>query len=166
MFGVVLRTSVVLAGLIGGIAVPAQAQEPTPGHLAAARELMEVTGVLSPVSQLIPTFSEQVRRQSLTRPEMTKDLDEVLKTLDPEMQLQRQQVTNVVSRTYAKWLSEAELKQVAAFFRTPIGAKFNKVQPELVDDVVNDVQVWTRQASEYLIVRVRAEMAKRGHQMQ
>jgi hypothetical protein len=55
---------------------------------------------------------------------------------------------------------------LADFFKSPLGSKFNKVQQDLLDDVVNDVQVWTQQASEYLLVRVRAEMGKRGHQLQ
>jgi hypothetical protein len=148
------------------VAAPARAQEPSASHLAAARELMDTTGVLNPVNELIPTFTDQIRKQSLTRPELSKDLDEVLKTVGPEMQLQRQQVTNIVARTYARWLTEAELKEITTFFKSPAGAKFNKVQPDLVDNVVNDVQVWTQQASEYLMVRVRAEMGKRGHQMQ
>lgn len=161
-----VRFPMLLLALVVFASTSRAQQEPSASHLAAARELMQATGVLSPVDELIPTFSEQVRKQALTRPEITKDLEEVLKALQPEMQLQRQQIANVVSRTYAKWLTEPELKEIAAFFRSPLGAKFNKVQPDLVDDVVNDVQVWTRQASEYVMVRVRAELAKRGHQLQ
>lgn len=144
----------------------ARADEPTASHLAAARELMQTTGVLAPVDDLIPAFLEQIRKQNVTRPEVGKDLNEVLQALQPELQLQRQQITNVVSRTYAKWLTEQELKEVNAFFKTPTGTKFNKVQPDLVDAVVNDVQVWTQQASEYVMVRVRAEMTKRGQTLQ
>ncbi len=147
-------------------AIPVRAQEPSASHLAAAREQIETTGVLTPVNDLIPGFSEQILRQSVTRPELTKDLEQVLKSVQPEMQLQRQQITNIVARTYAKWLTEPELKEVTAFLRSPIGSKYNKVQQDLLDDVVNDVQVWTQQASEYLMVRVRAEMGKRGHQLQ
>jgi len=145
---------------------PAFAQEPSPSHLTAARELMDTTGVLNPVNDLIPSFTDQIRKQNIARPELSKDLEAVLKGIEPEMQLQRQQITNVVSRTYAKWLSEAELRELVVFFKSPIGTKYNRVQSDLVDDVVNDVQVWTQQASEYLLVRVRAEMVKRGHQLQ
>jgi hypothetical protein len=148
------------------LSAPVLAQEPSASHLAAARELMDTTGVLAPVGELIPSFTDQIRKQNVTRPELSKDLEDVLKTVQPEMQLQRQQITNIVARTYAKWLTEAELKDVTAFFKSPTGVKYNKVQPELVDDVVNDVNVWTQQASEYLMVRVRAEMGKRGHQLQ
>ena len=152
----------VLAMLTAG----ARADEPRASHLAAARELMATTGVLSPVDDLVPTFTDQIRKQTVTRPELSKDLEEVLKSLEPEFKLQREQITTIVSRTYAKWLSEAEMKEVTAFFKTPVGAKFNKIQPDLVEDVVNDVQVWTQQASEYVMVRVRAELAKRGQSLQ
>jgi hypothetical protein len=160
-----LRAPAALVALVL-LSTPVMAQEPSASHLAAARELIETTGVLTPVNDLIPTFTDQIRKQNVTRPELSKDLEDVLKAVQPEMQLQRQQITNVVSRTYAKWLTEAELKELTAFFKTPVGTKYNKVQPELVDDVVNDVQVWTQQASEYLMVRVRAEMGKRGFQLQ
>lgn len=155
--------ALVAFALLGSAAL---AQEPAPSQLAAARELMDATGVLNPVNELIPSFTDQIRKQNVARPELSKDLDAVLKALEPEMGLQRQQITNVVSRTYAKWLTEAELRELVTFFKSPLGAKYNRVQADLVDDVVNDVQVWTQQASEYLIVRVRAEMAKRGHQLQ
>lgn len=148
------------------VTTSASAQEPSASHLAAARELMDTTGVLTPVDEVIPAFAEQIRKQNVTRPELTKDLNEVLQGLEPELRLQRQQIATIVARTYAKWLSEPELKEVNAFFKTPVGAKYNKIQPDLVDDVVNDVQVWTQQASEYVVVRVRAEMAKRGQTMQ
>ena len=148
------------------IAAPVQAQEPSAGHLAAARELMDTTGVLNPVNELIPTFTDQIRKQNLTRPELSKDLEDVLKAIQPEMQLQRQQVTNVVSRTYAKWMTEAELKEVAAFFKTPAGVKYVQTQPVVLDDLVKEMHTWTQELAEYMMVRVRAEMSKRGHQLQ
>jgi hypothetical protein len=144
---------------------PAQ-PEPTAGHLALAREVITLTGGLSTVDALIPAFSEEIKRQAVTRPELTKDLNEVLTSLEPEMELQRQRGLNTVSRTYTKWLSEPEMREVIAFFKTPAGAKYIKVQPDLVDDVVNELQLWSQEASEYAMVRVRAEMGKRGHQMQ
>lgn len=146
-------------------AAPAQ-PEPTPSHLALAREVITLTGGLSTVDALIPAFSEEIKRQAVTRPELTKDLTEVLTSLEPEMELQRQRGIATVSRTYAKWLTEPEMREVIAFFKTPAGAKYIKVQPDLVDDVVNELQLWSQEASEYAMVRVRAEMGKRGHQMQ
>jgi hypothetical protein len=160
-----IRLPAILLGLVL-LAGPAFAQEPTPGHLAIARELVGMTGTLSTVDGLIPSFAAEVRKQAVTRPDLTKDLDEVLKSLQPELEQRRQQIINAASRVYAKHMTEAEMKDVVAFFKTPSGSKYLKVQPRLVDDVVETIQAWGDQVSEFVITRTRAEMIKRGHQMQ
>jgi hypothetical protein len=144
----------------------ARAQEPTPGHLAAARELITITNSLSAIQELLPQFAESIRRHNVTRPELTKDLEAVLESLKPEMELQRQQMINEAAKVYAKALTEAELKEVVAFFKTPSGQKYIKLQPDITDEIINAVQVWTQQVSEYVMVRTRAEMGKRGFQLQ
>jgi hypothetical protein len=125
-----------------------------------------MTGTISTIDTLIPSFAAQVRQQAITRPDLSKDLDEVLKSLQPELDQRRQQIITASARVYAKYMSEAELKDVVTFFKTPSGSKYIKVQPQLVDDVVETIQAWGDQVSEYVISRARAEMIKRGHQMQ
>lgn len=145
---------------------PSAAQEASPSHLAAARELILATGSLTSIDEILPSLVEEVRKQAVTRPELVKDLDEVLKGLAPELELQRQQAFNIATRAYAKWLTEPEIRETLVFYKTPTGAKFARIQPELTEDVVNDIQGWSQQASEYVMVRTRVEMRKRGHQMQ
>jgi hypothetical protein len=158
-----LLAAILMLAFAGGGAL---AQEPTASHLAAARDLIQVTGALVSVDELLPNFAEQIRKSNVSRPELTKDLEEVLTALGPELQLQRQQAANMVARTYAKFLTEPEIRETVAFFRTPVGAKYIRVQPQLVDQAVDEVTRWAEQASEYVVVRTRAEMAKRGHQLQ
>jgi len=101
------------------LGTPALAQEPTPGQLALARELVTMTGTISTIDTLIPSFAAQVRQQAVTRPDLSKDLDEVLKSLQPELDQRRQQIITASARVYAKYMSEAELKDVVTFFKTP-----------------------------------------------
>ncbi|MBV9076277.1 MAG: DUF2059 domain-containing protein [Methylobacteriaceae bacterium] len=147
-------------------ALPGRAQEPSASHLAAARDLVQLVGSASTVDEMLPSFAEQIRRNNITRPELTKDLNDVLQKLEPEMQLQKQQIVTLVAKTYAKYLTEPEIRDTLAFFKTPAGAKYLAAQPQLVDAVVDDIANWAQQASDYLLVRVRAEMAKRGQQLQ
>lgn len=142
------------------------ADGPTASHLAAARELIQMTGALGTADDMLTAFEEQIKHQAVSRPDLTKDLDEVFKALKPELDLQKEKAKEVVTQTYAKWLTEDEIKAAITFFKTPAGAKYLKVQPDLVEDVVNALQAWAQQASEYVMVRTRAEMAKRGHAMQ
>ena len=153
------------------LAAPALAQTapstpPTPGQIAAAKDLINLTGALTTVDEMLPAFGEQIKRQAVTRPEMTKDLDDVLKSLQPDLEKLKAQIIDKAAADYAKYMNEQEMREVITFFKTPAGAKYIKVQPALIDDIVNDVAAWSEQVSEYVITRTRAEMAKRGHQMQ
>lgn len=147
---------------------PAPAPEPeiSSSHLALAREVMMSSGIARSFDSIIPTMAEQIRKNAVTRPDLAKDLDEVLKGLDPEMELQKQRLINVAARIYAKRLSEAELKDIVTFFRSPAGKRYVETQPQILDDMVGAMQDWTQEVSEYIMVRTRAEMGKRGHQLQ
>ncbi len=145
---------------------PAAAAAPNANHLALAREVMLSSGIARSFDSVIPSFAEQMRQQAVTRPELQKDLDEVLKQLEPEMELQKQRMINIAARIYADKLSEAELKDIASFFRSPAGKRYVETQPVILDQMVQSMQNWTQEVSEYVMVRVRAEMGKRGHQLQ
>ena len=144
----------------------AAAPEITPNHLALAREVMLGSGIARSFDSILPTFAQQIRQQALTRPDMTKDLDEVLTGLQPEMELQKQRMIDIAARIYAAQLSEAELQDIATFFRSPSGKRYVATQPQILDQMVQAMQGWTQDVSEYAMVRVRAEMGKRGHDMQ
>ncbi|WP_018259563.1 DUF2059 domain-containing protein [Methylobacterium sp. WSM2598] len=138
----------------------------SPSHFALAKEVMLSSGIARSFDSIVPVFSEQIKQAAVTRPELTKDLDDVLAKLQPEMELQKQRMIDTASRIYAEKLSEAELRDIAAFFRSPAGKRYVETQPQVLDDMVQAMQAWTQEVSEYVMVRVRAEMGKRGHQMQ
>ncbi|AIQ90820.1 MULTISPECIES: DUF2059 domain-containing protein [Methylobacterium] len=138
----------------------------SPSHLALAREVMLSSGIARSFDSVLPAFADQIRKQTVTRPELSKDLEEVLASLQPEMELQKQRMIDIAARTYASKFSEAELKEIATFFRSPAGKHYVEAQPQLLDEMVQEMQDWTQDVSEYVMVRVRAEMGKRGHQMQ
>jgi uncharacterized protein len=183
-----IRTGGLLGGLVAALlAVPVLAQTPprpanpaapaappaaapapqlSPSHLAVAREVMLNSGIARSFDSMLPVFADQIKQAAVTRPELSKDLDSVLESLAPEMEMQKQELIAAASRIYANRLSEAELKDVAAFFRTPSGRRYVETQPQVLDDMVQQMQSWTQQVSQYVMVRVRAEMGKRGHNLQ
>lgn len=156
----------VAAMLLAGSADAQPLPQPSAGHLAVAREVAVLSGLTRSFDAILPQFAEQVRKQVVTRPELTKDLDEVLDGLKPELELQKQQMTTTAARILASQMTEQELKDVSAFFKSPSGQKYVQTQPYVLDTLVTEMQNWTQQVSEYVMTRVRAEMGKRGHQMQ
>jgi uncharacterized protein len=149
-------------------AAPAPAQQPAaaPSHIAAAREVAILSGITRSIDLVAPQFYDKLKEQSVTRPELGKDLNEVLESLNPEMDLQKQQMIATIARILASRMSEAELKDVATFFKSASGKKYVETQPLVLDELVRAMQAWTQDLAQYIMVRVRAEMGKRGHQMQ
>jgi hypothetical protein len=145
---------------------PAFAQEPSPSHIAAAQDLVNLQNVLAGIDQIPPALAAQIKQANITRPELAKDLDEVLKSIDPDVQKYKTQLSNTVVKSYAKFYTEDELKGLVAFFKSPLGAKFLRTQSDLVDEVADEITAWSQQISEFVVSRTRAEMAKRGLQMQ
>jgi len=150
--------------LSAGAAV-AQAQ-PSQTHLAAAREVALNSGITRTFDGMLTALEDQLRQITVTRPELTKDLNEVITSLKPEMELQKQQMINATARVFATRMTEAELKEVANFFKSPAGLKYVQTQPLVLDDLVKEIQTWTQNVAEYLMIRARAELGKRGHQIQ
>lgn len=166
---------VALAAVMGAVA-PSQAQqppqqqqrapEPSASHLAAARDLLVATGAAGSIDRIFPVFMNDIRRMSVTRPELAKDLEEVIKLLEPELERQKQQGYAIAARAYAAQLSESDLKEATVFFQSPVGKKYVEALPTITENLVNDITAWSQLAAEYTMTRVRAEMSKRGHQLQ
>ena len=146
-------------------AAPPAPAAPSPSHLAAARELTSMTGVLSVFDGLLPSLTSQIRQSFLTRPELAKDLDQVLAVLKPEIEQQKEVMIEATARYYTTAFSEAELKELIAMFKTPVGQRYLRDTPRILDTVAAETERWTGRVSEFLMTRVRAEMAKRGHQL-
>jgi uncharacterized protein len=166
-----------VAGLVALLlcSIPAQAQTAPPAktatpalaasHIALAKEVVIHSGMATSFERTLPLIVDQMRSQLVARPELTKDLGEVLEMMKPEMELQKQEIINIASRVYASRISEADLKDVANFFKSPVGKSWVTAQPEALTQVFQESQAWSQRVAEYMMVRVRAEMAKRGHQL-
>lgn len=160
--------------LAASAAVAQQAPAPAPSaapaasasHLAVAREVAVESGITRSFDVVAPQLYDRLRQQAVTRPELSKDLNEVLEALLPEMELQKQRMVAAAAGIYARLMSEAELQATIAFFRSPAGRKYVESQPLILDDLVREMEKWSQDLAEYMMVRVRAEMGKRGHQMQ
>jgi hypothetical protein len=144
----------------------AQQAQPSASHLALAREVAISSGMTRSFEAMTEPLLVQLQQMNVTRPEIKKDLEEVVALLRPELELHKQKMVSNAARAFANRLTEAELKDIAAFYKSPAGVKYVQTQPLILDDIVRDLAVWSQNTSEYIMTRARAEMAKRGHQLQ
>ena len=161
---------------LAALATAALAQQPAPlprtavppvseSHLAVARELASLTGVSGLFDAFLPQFGAQIRSSMITRPELSKDLDQVLETLKPELEQQKQVMVDLTARYFSNTFTEAELKELVTMFKTAVGQKYLQNAPRILDALAAETQRWTAVVAENLMTRVRAEMGKRGHQL-
>lgn len=150
-------------------APPAAAPAPvqlTAGHLAAAKDVIQLSGLSRSFEFVVPQFMDQLRQTfATTRPEIMTELTTTLAQLRPEFEAQKNDLLTAASRIFASRMTEAELKEVATFFRSPAGQRYVAAQPQVMDDLFQEMQSWSRRLSDLMMTRTRAEMKKKNIDM-
>ena len=149
------------------LAGAALAQQPTAGAIAAAKELVLLKGGAQMFEPIVYNMIDQTRGALLqTNPQLAKDLGDVGQQLRAEFGPRTQEVVAEAAKGYASRFSEAELKDLVAFFKAPLGQKMLVQEPQVLDDAVKFVQQqWGPRTAEEVMNRFRAEMKKKGHNL-
>jgi uncharacterized protein len=155
----------VLAGALGALSPSANAQQPPAGAMAAAKELVEVTGATTLFNPLIPGVVEQARLLFLQQnPMIGAPLNEVAAKVRAEVAPRFVEISNEVARLYATDFTEQDLKTIIAFYRSPAGKKLLEQQPKVAEAGLRFAQDWANKLSDQVIGKMREELKKRGLQ--
>jgi hypothetical protein len=162
--------AVVLTAWVGAGARAEQKQqqraEPSPAAMKTAREILELKNSESLFRPMVPGVIERVRNMLLqTSPTLRKDLDEVSTGLQKAFAPRTNDLLNDIAWLYASRFSEAELKEIVTFYRTPTGKKVVNEEPAVFEDAMSGLRDWQEKFAEEVIARFRAEMKKRGHDL-
>jgi hypothetical protein len=142
----------------------ASAQQPSAASMAAATEIMDTKGSMILFEPLVPGVIEQAKNVFLqTNPNLSKDLTEVAATLRKQLALRLGNLKTEAAKIYASRFTEQELKDIAAFYKTPLGKKMIEEEPKIVDGTMRMAQDWANQLSEQVMGMFRSEMKKKGH---
>ena len=145
---------------------PAAAQQPSPSAIATAKELLVTKGATAMFDPLIPGMIEGTKNTFLpTNPGLFKDLNEVAGRLRSEFAPRRNEIVDEIARLYAQRFTEAEMKEVIAFYKSPVGKKFVTEEPAIIDQGLSRAEAWSKKMSDEVMSRFRAEMKKKGHDL-
>jgi uncharacterized protein len=127
-----LVATVIAAGLW---VLPSEAQRPDAARMAAARDLVEATGGVAMAEKAIDEMLAGIinsMRQS--NPGAAGDFERVMRTIlspsSPKVKAYLQEIMDVTVNLYAEKFTVEEMKELAAFHRSPVGKKFQNVVPE------------------------------------
>jgi uncharacterized protein len=164
-FAGAMRAAAVAFGLAMSIGL-ASAQQPPPRALALAKELIVLKGSTQLWDAVVPGVIEQAKGVFLqTNPALSKELNDVATRLRAEYAPRSSQLSDQVAELYAKTFTEQELKDVLAFYKSPLGKKIINEEPKILDDGFQRIQQWTNKFSEEVMGRMRAEMKKKGYDL-
>jgi hypothetical protein len=159
-----VRAAVLTVGLVAGSSVAMAQQQPSAGAMSTARELIAVKGATGLYDTIIPGVVEQAKNLFLrTNPGLSKDLNEVAAKLKADYAARNAELRNNVVRIYASYFTEQELKDALAFYKTPVGRKLIEHEPKILEQSMSETQAWANKLSEEIVVKMRAEMKKKGH---
>jgi uncharacterized protein len=145
---------------------PAVAQQPSAAAIATAKELMTVKGANAMWQPLVRGVVERAKGVFLqSNPMLSKDLTDVANKLYAEFNPRTAELTNDVAKLYATRFTEQELKDLLAFYKSPLGRKMLIEEPAILDQNMKNGGAWAEKLSEEIISKMRAEMRKRGHEI-
>jgi hypothetical protein len=167
MIMIALRPAVLVLALVAaGGAAQAQQPAPTPAAIALAREILILKGAAEMWDPVIPRTILRAKNMFLqTNINLNKDLTEVENQLRAEYAPRTAELSNDVAKAYASRFTEPELKELLAFYKSPIGRKATAEEPQVIDASAALILQWGAKFSEEVISKMRAEMKKRGHDL-
>jgi hypothetical protein len=146
--------------------LPTKPAEPSAAAVALGRDIVLASGLARSLQAIVPQLLDQTYATvTRTRPDLVRDLNEVMKMLEQEFSKNSDELVTKVAQVYAVRLSEAQLKDTAAYFNSPAGKAYVESQPIVLSAATSLVQETTQRLSTDIVERVRAEMKKRGHEM-
>ena len=171
MFRMLNMSAALRAGVVGAalLVMPAAGfaqQTPSPAAIATAKEIVTLKGGENMFGPLIPNIVEQGKSMfEQQNPALSKDLSTVAAKLRTDLAPRMAEVNNEIAKAYASHFTEGELKEMLAFYKSPVGRKMITEEPKALAQAVNFAQSWAQKFSEEVVTKYRAEMKKLGHDL-
>ena len=147
---------------------PAQQQVPQPSTnaVALAAQIIIAKGAVQIYDPVIPGLIERARGVFLQQnPMLSRDLNEVAARLRTELVPRTTELLNDAAKLYATRFSEQELRDVLAFYKSPLGQKVISEEPPILDESMKNVDTWAGKFGNEVMAKFRAEMKKKGHDL-
>jgi len=149
----------------------AQAQAPkseplkpvSPAAIAAAKEILAAKNVQSIYQGAVPGLVNRIKDAMLqSNLNLQKDLDEAAQKVAKDLAGREQEIGEQMAKIYANAFTEQELKDLAAFYKSPLGKKLIDAEPGAFNQSRIYMGEWAQKFSEEINTKLRAEMKARG----
>ncbi len=160
-----LTGAALLAAVVFGGSAIAQPQ-PSAEAVDTARQIIALKGGENIFNTLIPGVIEQSKYMfEQQNPNLGNPLRDVATKLRNELAPRQAELNSEVAKVYASRFTEKEIKDLLAFYQSPLGRKLIAEEPKALDQSMTYAQDWARRLSDEVVAKMRAEMKKLGHDL-
>src|ERR1700737_3981879 len=156
------------AGLVLGLALasaPAGAQQQpplkpaSPAAIAAAKELLAMKNASGMYASAVPNIVQRTKETLLQNNlNYQKDLNEVAVIVAQRLAGREKEIGEGMAKIYASEFTEQELKDLVAFYKSPLGQKLLSTEPKAVQSSMGYMNEWAQGFAETVNGEFRAEM--------
>jgi uncharacterized protein len=169
VFRILPAAGVALGLVLGAIGGPAFAQQqqdilkPTPSAVAAAKEFLAVKNARVMYADAVVGVVERTKAALMqTNINYQKDLNEVAVIIAKNFAGRENEIGEAMAQIYARLFTEQELKDLTAFYKSPLGQKLLTTEPRAFQASVAFMKDWSSEFGGVINEQFRAEMHKRG----
>src|ERR1700733_2916694 len=161
-----VRRLLIVACLLLLAAPATRAQTPTPDDMAAARTLVNTMKLADQYKALLPAILLSLR-PALTqdRPEIEQDYDAMMPMIRDASTPYYTSMIDGIAAIYAANFTAAELREIEAFYRQPVGQKMLEKMPAIGQQALAVGQEIGRKAAEDLRQRLTEALRQKGHKL-
>ena len=136
---------------------------PSPAALSAARELLMMKNVGAMFAGAVPGVVDQTRN-ALTQQNLNyqKDFNEVAVIVAKNFAGKENEIGEGMAQIYTNEFSEQELKDLVAFYKTPLGQKLLTAEPRAIQNSMGWMNQWAQEFGVTVNDAFKEEMKKRG----
>src|SRR6201996_315157 len=132
--------ALVLGLMLAGAPASAQTADkpPSPGAIAAAKEILALKNANAMYAAAVPNLVQQTKDQLLqSNLNYQKDLNEVAVIVAQKLAGREQEIGDGMAKVYASEFSEQELKDLVAFYKSPLGQKLLSTEPRAIQGSID-----------------------------
>jgi hypothetical protein len=162
------RQTILACLLVGflGFTGPAASQAPSDEQLKAAVDFVQAIKTADQMRAIFPIIVQQLKPiVTKSNPAVERDFDALAPAMTGLLNERMSELTSAIAAVYARNFSVDEMRQLAAFFRTPVGVKYLEKAPVLVQESMQIGNQFGQQTAGELERRVKEELRKRGHKL-
>jgi len=152
-----------LTGFAAQAQTAAKPPPPSPAAVAAAAELLGMKRAFTIYQNIVPNIIQRDKDSILQNNlNYQKDLEEISVKLATELGPRREEIGKAMAQIYATTFTEQELKDLIAFYKSPLGKKFLETEPQSIQSSINFMNQWSAAMANEVNERFRAELKARG----